>query len=734
MTRFLNLLLLILPIGAQAQLSYVMDQSIPVLNNDGTELSMPWAGGLNAAHYNTMDLNHDGNDDLVLFDRTADKVITFLQENNQYTYAPDYESSFPEEVTNWLLLRDFNCDGKKDIFTGDNLGIKVYLNETGPGENPSWKQFLFYSGFEGPKSQVLLTKGFSGKINLQLQFDDLPSLGDADGDGDLDIFNVRFVGNGTVEYHKNFSMERYGSCDSLDFERQTQKWGDFVECECGTFAFNGEECPPSTGGRIQHAGGKSLLALDVDGNSTIDLLFSEASCSNLFLLKNDGTVANPVISSSVNFPTGNPINFLVFPAAFYEDVDFDGRKDLISTPSIFSKTFLESDLSHSNWYYKNSGTTTSPSFSLTKRNFLQEHMIDVGDNAVPAFIDFDGDGDYDLFISQHTSDNIVATIKLFENTGTETSPAFALIEDDFLNLSQLFYYNLKIQFADINRDAKIDLVFTASSFQTGLTQLYFIPNQASIGVDFSNQSVEPIDFIISPSENILVTDVNKDGHLDLLVGKTTGALQYWKNAGPEGSMNFSMEDESYLGLTSTVLRQNIACATSDFDADGKTDLIYGDQSGHLKIISNYREASDAEDAITGITFNALSGDYEARNLGGRTWPTTVNLFGTNKPAIVTGNVLGGISVLRHDEGESLPSTPTISIYPNPVNKTNPVTIRIDRPAQLQIFSMVGQTLTDPVYLAGNEEYTQTMPYLAAGVYIFRFTTNNKSFAKRVVIF
>jgi len=496
MARILNFLLLILPISVQAQFSYVMDQSIPVQHRDGTDLLMPWAGGLNAAHYNTMDLNHDGKDDLVLYDRTADKVIAFLQENNQYTYAPDYESFFPEEVTNWVLLRDFNCDGKKDIFTGDILGIKVYLNMTEQGEKPSWKQFLFYSGFEGPKSQVLLTKGFSGKINLQLQFDDLPALGDADGDGDMDIFNIRFVGNGTVEYHKNFSMEKYGSCDSLDFERQTQKWGDFVECECGTFAFNGEVCPPSTGGRIQHAGGKSLLALDVDGNSTLDLLFSEASCSNLFLLKNEGTIANPVINSSENFPTTDPVDFLVFPAAFYEDVDFDGIKDLISTPNIFSRTFLESDLSHSNWYYKNSGSTASPLFSLTRRDFLQEHMIDVGDNAVPAFIDFDGDGDYDLFISHHSSDNGIATIKLFQNTGTETSPVFALLEEDFLNFSQRFYYNLKIQFADINRDAKMDLVFTATSFQSGKTQLNFIPNQSNIGVDFSNQSVQPVDFII----------------------------------------------------------------------------------------------------------------------------------------------------------------------------------------------------------------------------------------------
>ena len=132
-------------------------------------------------------------------------------------------------TTNWLLLRDANCDGRKDIFTGNNLGIKVYMNATGTDGKPAWEHFQFYTGNGGQSSEVLLTKGFSTKVNLQLQFDDLPAIVDADGDGDLDIFNVRFVGNGTVEYHQNFSMERYGSCDSLDFERITQKWGNFTE-------------------------------------------------------------------------------------------------------------------------------------------------------------------------------------------------------------------------------------------------------------------------------------------------------------------------------------------------------------------------------------------------------------------------------------------------------------------------------------------------------------------------
>ena len=80
---------------------------------------------------------------------------------------------------------------------------------------------------------------------------------------------------------KNFGIERYGSCDSLDFERITQKWGGFTECGCGEFAFNGEDCPPITGGRTKHAGGKSLLHWMSMAMPDLDVLFSEASCSNL---------------------------------------------------------------------------------------------------------------------------------------------------------------------------------------------------------------------------------------------------------------------------------------------------------------------------------------------------------------------------------------------------------------------------------------------------------------------
>src|SRR5688500_18479009 len=151
MVRVLCFLVLFAPLASQAQFTYVLDQSIPVQQLSGDGLSLPWAGGINAAQFNTMDLDGDGTDDLVLFDRMANKVITFVARESQYVSAPEYENLFPE-INNWLLLRDYNCDGKKDIFTGDVLGIKVYRNSSVDGVNLEWEHHLFSTGFPGSKS------------------------------------------------------------------------------------------------------------------------------------------------------------------------------------------------------------------------------------------------------------------------------------------------------------------------------------------------------------------------------------------------------------------------------------------------------------------------------------------------------------------------------------------------------------------------------------------------------
>ncbi|HEY0741629.1 MAG TPA: FG-GAP-like repeat-containing protein [Chryseosolibacter sp.] len=728
--RFILLLSFLLPLAVQAQFTYSIDQSIPVRKTDGTQLKMPWAGGLNSVQTNTMDLNHDLQDDLVLFDRMGNKILTFLRNGDSFEYAPEFEIYFPQDILNWVLLRDFNCDGKKDLFTGDNLGMKVYQNMTDGSGSPSWKRFLFATGFAGNKAEVLLSKSnLSGnRVNVQLQFDDLPSISDADGDGDLDIFVMRYVGDGRIEYHKNFSKERYGTCDSLEYERITQAWGNVRECSCARFAFNGADC--ASGGRTKHAGGKSLLALDLNNNNEPDLLFSESECSQLFELRNEGTSLSPLINEALSFPASTPATIVTYPTPYFEDIDNDGVKDLMVSSNLFAREFLNSNFTSSNYFYKNNGTNSSPNFTLVQRDFLQADMIDHGDNSVPALLDFDGDDDLDLFVSSHNGNTFRSPIFIYENVGTSREPDFKMYSEDFLGFSFVSDFNRKIQFADINNDNTLDLVYTSTDGGSGVTSLNFMVNGSTSGLDFSNSSITRVEVQINRDENVYVFDVDADGASDLLIGRTDGSLHFLRQTSP---LTFILQESAFLGLGSSVLRQNVSVSIADLDADGKLDFAYGDQTGTIKIISDFKTVTNAEEAaITTIVYNPSVENYVAHNLGGRIWPRPANIFGSTRPALIVGNALGGIHVLN-SEGPDLPDSPAIDVYPNPLNVSERLTIRIDRPAVLEIFSILGQRVSQPIRMQPFTPLEDELNGLRSGVYILKFSVGDKSYSKKLII-
>ncbi|MBT5932968.1 MAG: hypothetical protein HOH34_06460, partial [Flavobacteriales bacterium] len=77
---FPSFLFIILSQSILSQFAFNYVDSIPVIKS-GSQLDMPWAGGLNYAQLSDIDYDYDGDMDLIVFDRSNNQIKIF--ENRQ---------------------------------------------------------------------------------------------------------------------------------------------------------------------------------------------------------------------------------------------------------------------------------------------------------------------------------------------------------------------------------------------------------------------------------------------------------------------------------------------------------------------------------------------------------------------------------------------------------------------------------------------------------------------------
>ena len=291
---------------AFSQINFSRDTTISVMEN-ANGFKHAWVGGINAMQPSEIDLNLDGINDLILFDRTGNKLTPFLDINGEYIFAPEYRSAFSNHLHDWVIFADYNCDGKQDILTYSSGGIAVL-------KNTSTTSLSF-----NMVTSLLLSDYGTTNINLYVSAVDIPAISDIDNDGDLDILTFSIIG-GFVEYHRNMAMELTGSCDTLAFQYEKACWGNFFE-GLNSYLINCTACSPdscspaytaTTYSKQKHSG-STLLAIDVDDDTDKDLILGDISYNNLNLLINggDSTHANmevPIILKEVLLHI--PIRFL----------------------------------------------------------------------------------------------------------------------------------------------------------------------------------------------------------------------------------------------------------------------------------------------------------------------------------------------------------------------------------------------------------------------------------------
>ena len=155
------LFILLSPIGiGQFAFNYV--DSISVIKS-GSQLNMPWAGGLNYAQFSDIDYDFDGDMDLLVFDRSSNQIKLF--ENQQlsgesfYVFNPFGEDVFPENMRYRLFAIDYNGDNKKDLLTYGIGGLKVYKNVGDVVNGLSWElaKELVYSDYWGTELNLYVS-------------------------------------------------------------------------------------------------------------------------------------------------------------------------------------------------------------------------------------------------------------------------------------------------------------------------------------------------------------------------------------------------------------------------------------------------------------------------------------------------------------------------------------------------------------------------------------------------
>ncbi len=262
--------------------------------------------------------------------------------------------------------------------------------------------------------------------------------------------------------------------------------------------------------------------------------------------------------------------------AAFADVDGDGDQDVIIT-GLNGGTFYAN-------LYLNNGTGTFTIAAGTP--FTPVYVSSV------SFADVDGDGDMDVLISGEDGGVVSGISELYLNNG---AGGFTLdAGTTFPGLR-----NGHHEFADVDGDGDLDVIFVGSGNSGLLTELYI-----NNGMGNFTLSVQP--FIpIGGFSDVKFADIDGDGDLDVLMSGSdgvTGQSYLYKN---DGSGNYTLvAGTPFVGVT------NAAIGFADIDNDGDQDvLITGGNIGSFSYLydndglGNY--ALSANQPLLGINSGAI---------------------------------------------------------------------------------------------------------------------------------
>jgi hypothetical protein len=508
-------------------------------NGDGT-LQPPVSLNQNIGGYSAAasgDLNGDGKLDLLLLTPNfgSGATMAVLLGNGDGTFQVPVTYSVP--VAPYLVLGDFNGDGKPDIAISGDSQVSVLINNG----NGTFKSPVNYS-FSG-NIQAIAAADLNGDGKLDLV---VPSGGTSAtisvllGNGDGTFGNpIEYTSNLLSIYSTSIAVVDLNGDGKLDLaltnsESSANAVGIVLGNGDGTF-----RNPPllySTG--LLPA---AVVSLDANGDGKPDLAvaggYGVASYFSLTALINqgDGTFPNP---------NSYPVLQFSYSAAV-GDFNGDGHVDIATTS--FTQTGEVSVL-----LGKGDGT-------------FQAH-VDSSTEQSPTAIaagDFNGDGSVDLVVADSTPTAQLLSTLIGNGDGTFQN-----------NISQTLPSILRsVAVGDFNGDGKLDVAAVIDG-----------TNAVSIFLGHGDGSFDaPVQYptgpmlLSPPYHNVLVADFNGDGKLDLSAATDNGIAVLLGNG------NGTFQPFTLVPSLLSYDPGDELLALADMNGDGKADVVKATQTGLINV-------------------------------------------------------------------------------------------------------------------------------------------------------
>jgi hypothetical protein len=324
---------------------------------------------------------------------------------------------------------------------------------------------------------------------------------------------------------------------------------------------------------------------------------------------------------------------------------------------------------------------------------------------MPEFVDFDGDGDLDLFIGISGGG-----LQYYENQNGDFTPATV---DAFADLENEISFS-KPAFADYDADGDMDLL--VGSYDDPMVLYNNNAGTYTLVDSLDNPFFKLSDIEYQVPEFV---DLDNDGDLDLVIGNKNGSLLYFAN-------NEGKFEEVLDGPLAEINVDGYSVPVFvDLDNDGDMDLVIGGGEGVLTTYLN--DAGVFSEQI------GLGNPFSEFRFVTESAPAFADLDGDNDIDVLVGNLAAGIFYLENVDGsvsvdERLDVSHETLIFPNPVQSI--VQIRTawnSQEGMIEIFDSQGRMVQKTQFFGSETQLD--LRHLSAGNYHMRISNVDKKATK-----